>query len=387
MKIRTVALSAAAFVLALVGYLSFKPVPIEPVAWDAPTAPGYVGPHAVNSRLAGLKLIDLKGESGPEHLVVRSNDGVQKLYAAVESGKILRMNLDGSAQEVFTQLRGRTLGFDFDAAGNMIVANAERGLLSIAPDKSETALAEVVTFGGKQDAIRFADAVVVAPSGLIYFSDASTRFGPKQWGGVFEASVLDIIEQSATGRIIEYNPSTRAARVVAHGISFANGLALTGDARHVLVNETGQYRIWKIALDANELDVRTLATAQPTNPQAQIIMRNLPGYPDNLMRAPNAADGSARFWVGLAKPRGAAVDDMAQKPWLRKVTLRLPRFLWPIPPAYGHVFQINESGQVLQDLQDPGGAYPETTGVTQVGDVLFIQSLHAKALGTLVLKP
>ena len=45
-----------------------------------------------------------------------------------------------------------------------------------------------------------ADAVVVAQSGKIYFSDASTRFGPAKWGSTYEAAVLDIIEQSATGR-------------------------------------------------------------------------------------------------------------------------------------------------------------------------------------------
>ena len=37
----------------------------------------------------------------------------------------------------------------------------------------------------------------------------------------------------------------------------------------------------------------------------------------------------------------------------------------------------------LVDLQDPGGAYPETTGVTETSDRLYIQSLHAKELGWL----
>ena len=38
--------------------------------------------------------------------------------------------------------------------------------------------------------------------------DASTRFAPKDWGGTFEASVLDILEQSATGRVLEYDPAS-----------------------------------------------------------------------------------------------------------------------------------------------------------------------------------
>ena len=53
--------------------------------------------------------------------------------------------------------------------------------------------------------------MVVAQNGKMYFlSDASTRFAPKDWGGTFEASVLDILEQASTGRVIEYDPATRS---------------------------------------------------------------------------------------------------------------------------------------------------------------------------------
>jgi hypothetical protein len=68
---------------------------------------------------------------------------------------------------------------------------------------------------------------------------------------------------------------------------------------------------------------------------------------------------------------------------LRELTLRLPRALWPIPPAYGHVIAFNEAGQVLADLQDPSGAYPETTAITETPERLYVQSLHAKTLGWL----
>ncbi len=74
---------------------------------------------------------------------------------------------------------------------------------------------------------------------------------------------------------------------------------------------------------------------------------------------------------------------LADKPFLRKVTLRLPRMLWPIPEPYGHVFAFTEDGRIVADLQDPSGAYPETTGVTETGGRLYIQSLHAHNLGWL----
>ena len=355
----------ALIVLALGAYLSLWPVPIEPVSWSAPSAPGYSGPHAVNTRLANLQMISLGKEQGPEHIVL-AKDG--KLYTTVASGNILRMNPDGSAQEVFANTGGRVLGFDFDAAGNLVAADAIKGLLSISPERKVTLLTDKVG----AEPIVYADAVIVAANGKIYVSDASARFAPARWGGTFEASVLDILEQSATGRILEYDPATQATRVVARGLSFANGVALSQDQQTLFVNETGKYRVWKISVGASNLDVTQ------ASPQARVLFDNLPGYPDNLMRG---LDG--KIWLGFAKPRNPTIDKMAEKPFLRKLTLRLPRAMWPIPKAYGHVMAFNEDGKILADLQDPSGAYPETTAVTESADRLYIQSLHAKGLGWL----
>jgi sugar lactone lactonase YvrE len=360
--------------LAALAYFGLWPVPIEPVSWHAPKAPGSVGPHAVNDKLAKLNIIDLGAEAGPEHIVI-GPDG--KLYTTVESGRILRMQPDGTNQEVFAQTGGRVLGFDFDAQGHLVAADAVKGLLSIAPDKSIKLLTDKVEVNGQPDPIRYADAVVVAQNGKMYLSDASTRFAPKDWGGTFEASVLDILEQASTGRVLEFDPASGRTRVVASGLSFANGVALSQDEKYLFVNETGKYRVWKIDVSAQGVDVRGL-DAKKGSEQARVLFDNLPGYPDNLMRG---RDG--KIWLGFAKPRNPTIDDLAQKPFLRKVTLRLPRALWPIPKAYGHVMAFTEEGKVVMDLQDPSGFYPESTGVTETADRLYIQSLHAKGLGWL----
>ncbi len=357
------ALGILAALLTLGTYLSLWPVPVQPVAWKAPPAPGYVGVHAVNPWLGNLTLIPLGPESGPEHVAL-GPDG--KLYAAVASGSILRMNPDGSEQIVFSRTGGRVLGFDFDASGHLIAADAMLGLLAIDKNGKSRLLSDQVA----GDPIRYADAVVVAKTGKIYFSDASRRFAPRDWGGTFEAAVLDILEQQATGRILEYNPANQRTRVVAQGLSFANGVALSEDQQTLLVAETGRYRIWKIDVNARALDVR-----QPS-PQASVLLDNLPGYPDNLMRGQFGL-----IWVGLSGPRSPVVDRMAEQPFLRAVTLRLPRFLWPLPKPYGHVFAFTEDGQVHVDMQDPQGKYPESTGVTETPDRLYFQNLHNKVLG------
>jgi sugar lactone lactonase YvrE len=350
-------------VLGVTAYLSLWPVPIRAVSWKAPAAPGYTGAHAVNSKLAGLNLISLGAEAGPEHVVL-GRDG--KLYAAMASGNIVRMNPDGSAQEVFANTGGRVLGLDFDATGRLIAADAVKGLLAIGLDRKVTLLTDNV--GG--DPIRYADAVVVARTGKAFFSDASGRFAPALWGGTWEAAVLDIFEQASTGRVLEYDPVAGSTRIVAKGFSFSNGVALSVDQQTLFIAESGKYRVWKIAAAANNLDVTQ------SSPQASVLFDNLPGYPDNLMRGEGG-----KIWLGFSGPRIPDADTMADKPFMRELALRLPRALWPLPKPYGHVMAFTEDGQVVADLQDPAGAYPQTTGVTETADRLYVQNLHLHVLG------
>lgn len=366
MSVRIVRRIAVAMVLvlaAVAGYLCFWPVPADPKSWSAPTPPGYVGAYAPNTRLSELRTINIGEEFGPEHIAI-GPDG--KLYAAMTSGNLLRMDPDGAHQEVFADTHGRVLGFDFDAAGRMIAADAMKGLLRIA-DGQVSVLTDHVN---SDDPVRYANSIVVATDGLIFFTDASTRFAPREWGGTYEASVLDILEQAASGRVLAYDPTTASTYVVAHGFSFANGIALSADGQALFVSETGRYRIWRIERHARDLDVRSGSA------QATVLFENLPGYPDNLMRG---RDG--RIWAGLFRPRNPAADGLSQRPFMRKLLLRLPRSMLPVGEPYGHVFAFDENGVVNEDLQDPRGAYPETTGATETADRLYIHSLHAPVIG------
>jgi sugar lactone lactonase YvrE len=354
----------------LAAYLLTWPVPIEARVWQVQPDAGHTGRHAVNTALAGLQAIPLGGEEGPEHVQI-GPDG--QLYAAVASGKLLRMAPDGSQREVFADTQGRVLGFDFDRAGHLIAADALRGLLRI------DAAGEVRLLADRVDntPILYADAVVVTKAAgspeRIYLSDASTRFGARAWGGTFEASVLDILEQSATGRVLVYDTASGRTDEVVRGLSFANGVTLSADEQTLYVAETGRYRIWAIPASARGVDL-----ANGPAGGARVLLDNLPGYPDNLVRGMGG-----RIWVGLTKPRSPVVDRMAAQPLLREMTLRLPRALWPIPKAYGHVFAFTEDGRVVADWQDPRGVYPETTAVTETADRIYVQSLHAPALGWL----
>ena len=167
---------ALLLVAALAAYLLFWPVPVQPVAWQAPPAPGYAGPHAVNQRLARLEHLNLGGDIGPEHVVVREEDGQAWVWMAVagadqRSGRIVRMKPDGSAREVVVETGGRPLGFDFDRDGALIVADpmfGEHGGLLRVTGRGSAAKVELLTDAVDGDPIRYADAVVVART------DAST---------------------------------------------------------------------------------------------------------------------------------------------------------------------------------------------------------------------
>ena len=130
--------------------------------------------------------------------------------------------------------------------------------------------------------------------------------------------------------------------------------------------------MWSVDPAANDLSAKAAVAGTP---QAKILLSNLPGYPDNLTRG-----SDERIWLGLIKPRGAAVDKLSAQPFLRKVVMRLPKSLWPIPPNYGHVIAFNEAGTIVADLQDPSGTYPETTGAIETADRLYIQSLNAESI-------
>jgi sugar lactone lactonase YvrE len=357
------------FALLLAAYLLLWPVPIRAVAWRAPRFAGYVGPHARNERLAALRPVSIAPEVGPEHIAF-GPDG--KLYTGTLSGAILRMNPDGTGVETVVNTGGRPLGMEFDAAGRLIVADAFRGLLAVGVDHSVTVLAD--RYGAEP--IAYADAVVVARDGRILFTDATQRLSARTWG-TFDAALLDIMEHSCTGRVLEYRPDTRTLRVVIGGLCFANGVALSADESQVFISETGAYRIWRVDVSADGLDARALV-GEVAQRQARIFASNLPGFPDNLTRS-----ATGRIWTGFTKPRSTVVDALADLPLLRSMSLRLPKALWPVPPVYGHVVAFDESGRVVADLQDPSGRIPETSGVTEHDGSLYIQSLNAGAFGVL----
>jgi sugar lactone lactonase YvrE len=368
--------------VALAAYALFWPVAVEPVAWSAPQDLGYAGAHAPNTRLASLTQWPLgPGRDGPEHITAYHG----AIYTALSNGDVVRMGDDGHPVTL-VNTGGRPLGLAITPTGRMVIADAMKGLLTLnlmAPHLETKPLLTRIDSPLPDDPLRYADAVAVDPSGNIWLTDASRRFGAKEHGGTFEASVLDILEHSCSGRVLVMDPVSERARVALSGLCFPNGMAFSADGKTLFLSETGTYRILKI--DLARLSVTRSSQGMSNVPSlknamdqgaATVLIDNLPGYPDNLTRGEQG-----RIWVGLTKPRSKLLDLSASQPWLRAMMLRLPRALWPVPKAYGHIIAFNEEGRIVDDLQDPTGAYPETTAATELGGKLYVQSLHAHSVG------
>lgn len=321
--------------------------------------PGYSGVFAVNTRLSGVETLPLGDDYGPEDVVL---DSQGRIYAATHDGWIVRFESDKAKPQRWVNTGGRPLGLDFDPQGRLIVADAYRGLLAITPDGRIETLA--TTADGIP--IGYANNVATAADGKIYFTDSSTRFGAEASGGAYEASLLDILEHGGHGRLLVFDPATRQTSTVIDSLNFANGVAVSPDQSHVLVVETGAYRILKVWL------------AGDRKGQAELLLEDLPGFPDNLTRG---RDG--RYWVALISPRNALLDKWAGKPWLRRIIQRLPAFVRPKAVSYGHIIAFTDYGVVVADLQDPKGQYPMLTSVTETEDYLYLGSLVAPAVGRL----
>ena len=343
----------AALLLVAGAYLSVWPVPIDPVAWHPPEDRGYVDPFASNDLLSSATGIDLGEYRAPEDATL-GRDGI---YVTTANGAVLRLRNRGVSE--FARPGGKLLGIVADRDGSLLVANAYKGLQRISRDGHIDTLVDDV------DGVPlvYTNNVDVAPDGKVYFTESSSKFGAEVHGGTYEASLLDIFEHGGHGRLFCFDPESGLVETLLSGLNFANGVAASEDGQYLIVAETGTYRIHKYWLGGDKAG------------SSEVLIDNLPGFPDNVTRGRNN-----RFWIGFAAPRNRIVDDLADKPFLRKLVQRLPAFVRPQAEPFSHVVAINGDGEVLMNMHDPNTRFPTLTGVLETRDALYLTSLFGNQL-------
>jgi sugar lactone lactonase YvrE len=362
-KLKRPFLLFVALVAIVLLYLLFWPVPISPQAWTPPPAPPLTGQYQQNSLLSTTERLALgKGTPGagfgPEDVAL---DAEGRIYTGLDDGRVTRLQADGTKPEIFSNTHGRPLGLAFDSGGNLLVADAIKGLLSIARDGSVTVLttaADGVPFGCTND-------LDVAADGTIYFTDASSKFPLSNF-------TADLLEHRGNGRFLSYDPKTKTTRTLLRDLSFANGVAVSPDQSFVLVVETGAYRVHRVWLPG----------AKPEQPgisdlKSEIFIDNLPGFPDGI-----SANGRDKFWLALVTPRDAALDKLLPHPFLRKAVARLPKFLQPGPKRYSFVLGLDLNGRVIDNLQNGSpDCYAEIANAIEHNGALYFGSIGESTIG------
>lgn len=331
-------------VLVIAGLLTS---PIKPVGYTPDPVAPLADAYAPNTLLSNAEQVVLG--PGPED-VVAGPDG--RLYAGLIDGRIVSFTNPNDAR-LFADTGGRPLGLAFAANGTLLVADAGRGLIAVEPDGS----IEILVDSFDDERMLFVDDLDIDANGVVWFSDASRRFGVHDY-------MYDFMEASSTGRLFRYDPKTRETTLAMDNLFFANGVALGPDDRFVLVNETGSGRIHRLWLKGDKKGERDL------------FAQGLPGNPDNL-----SFNGSDTFWVAMPAVRGSAVEALANKPLLRKLLAALPS-AWLVPPERrAFVIGLSLDGEPIANLQWPDGELHTITSVNQFGNRLYLGSIETDRIG------
>lgn len=343
-------------ILNVVMYFLTFPVRIAPAAWTPPPAPALTGQYAQNTRLSTIQKLPLGDGHKPEDVAL---DAEGRIYAGLEDGRIMVLQPDGTQPHVFANTGGRPLGLIFDREGNLIVADAIKGLLSVNKAGEVTVLAE------EADGVKFGclNDLDIGADGTIYFTEASNKFPMSQF-------TSDLLEHQPNGRLLALDPQSRRPRTLLRNIHFANGVAVSPDQTFVLVVETGEYRIRRVWLK------------EPKMGQNDVFIDNLPGFPDGI-----SSNGRDRFWVALVTPRQAAFDRMLPHPFMRKMVARLPKFMQPAPKRYSFVLGLDPQGRVVENLQNGStDCFAEIANVVEHNGTLYFGSIGEDSLGRFPLK-
>lgn len=330
-------------------YLLFWPVPVMPVAYDAPEAPGLTGEFEQNNVLAPARLVFLPNRAiGPEDLAV-AEDGT--IYSADQAGTLYR--IDGAEPQVVDQLGGRPLGLNMGPDGALYITDSYRGLMRwTGPGTLETLVSDI-----DGDPVIYANQLDVARDGTVYFSNSTDRFDPETMGGTKLTSVMTIWEQSDTGYVARRDPDGTVEKI-ATGFVYTNGVALSPDEDFLLIAETGRARVHRLWLKGERAGER------------EVFLDNLPGYPDNI-----EAVGDGTYWMAFASPR-VPTEFLMPYPKVREIIWRLGPLVRPAPIEHGIIVQFDGQGKMLRVLQDSVGRLGITTGARIVGDMLYVMTLE-----------
>jgi sugar lactone lactonase YvrE len=315
-----------------------------------------VGRGAAARALAGVRLVPIGGEA-PEDVVV-DPDG--RVYAGLADGRIVRVPGVGGPVQPVARTPGRPLGLEFLTADELVVCASDAGLLAVSVTDGRVRTLVDRVAGRPLGACNNA---AVDPDGAVYFSDSSTRFPVPQWRA-------DLVQRTRTGRLLRRDPDGGVSTLLT-GLDFANGVALAADGSYVAVAETGARRVRRFWLTG------------PRAGRSDVLVEDLPGYPDNISRG---SDGL--IWIALPGPRTAVLGAVQRLPSpVRAMVRRIPERLQPAPDPTVAVMAVDDTGRVVHHLAGQVPGFSLLTGVREVSGTLWFGSLTGEHVATVSRPP
>lgn len=332
-----------------------------------------------NATLLGAEHLFQGSMLAPEDIAVSPEDA-NLLYLSLGDGRIVTMNSSNPSRGFEELLRtgtkistcgsldsetvcGRPLGMKFFPTKYftnyltpdtrrpqhvLVACDAYRGLLLVDFDRTIVSILTEVD----RLPLRFANSLVLdEQEGVIYLSDSSARFRRNQ-------VVYEMLEASATGRLIKFNPSTGVAVTVLRDLAFPNGLAMFDD-RSLLLSLSLDYKIVRYWLHNGSLTTFAL----------------LPGIPDNLDILVKP-DGNKIVLVGLASKHNQMSRTLNRYPSVRRVVAALVPYQWLLPllKPYGIFAAIDANTRSVRTFEDSSGRTAYIAGVHVIGNDAWLTS-------------
>ena len=323
---------------------------------------GQGGPFEQNDKLRNVESIGLGRIEAPEDVILDRHDN---LYAGSRHGDIIRfLAPDYQKMEVFAHIGGQPLGMAFDREDNLYVCIGGMGLYRIKPDGTvEKATDETnrsMRSVNDDSRLRLADDLDITDDGLIFFSEATVRYEMDEWP-------IDGLEARGNGRIISYDTKTGATRTELRGLKFPNGICVASDGQSILFAETFG------------CSIKRYWFAGPKKGAVEVVMDNLPGYPDNINLA---SDGN--YWLALVGMRSPSLDLAWKMPgFRRRMAKRVPVDEWLFPNINtGCVVKFNEQGKIVESFWDLHGEnHPMITSMREHRGYLYLGGILNNRIG------
>jgi sugar lactone lactonase YvrE len=278
------------------------------------------------------------------------------LWTGTEDGSIFRLDPAGSVRRI-GNTGGRPLGLELLDPGRLLVCDAEKGLLAMS--RTTGVVERLATEVGGQR-ILVCNNAAVATNGDIWFSDSSQVYPLSRWKS-------DFAEHTCTGRLL-CRRADGQVEVHLTGLAFANGVALSADESYVCVAESGGRSVVRLWLSGERAGQRDL------------LVEDLPGYPDNIARG---TDGL--IWVTIASPYDRLLELIRYRmpgP-VQKLVSRIPAWLQPKPKQTVRVQAYDDQGRLVRDIDAEATSYHMVTGVREHHGDVWLGSLEESAVAVL----